>query len=487
MNNTSFVIGTLMLFLSLTLEAIGQPLTLEQAITIALQKNETIQQYQEKLAQKEKANYEAWGNFLPQVKLEASYNHINEPLSINLDFLREGLLQMQTSDQVKMANLQSLIVNGRPLTEAELALVQQQAYTTLNAALPPFSLGFKNQDFRTATLTAVQPLFLGGKLIAAKRFASAELQAGKQELLQTQQQIIRQVVNQYLAVALLQQIVKTRNDVLQGMLKHQRQAQKLFKQGLIARTDLLRARVAVAEARRNLFDDQNKLALAQIALIHTLGLPEETAATSLQIADSLRYHPFNDSLETLQRAALRNQPLLKLVQAKEKAAAQQYVAERAEFLPQIAAFGKYEMYPEYLSVLEPRWVVGVKLEMNVFNGFKKYQRVQKAKHLRKEVSFLHRRVQRQVKLWLQKSYRQMRNAETRYQQLAADIALARENLRLQQKRFQTGLGTSLDVIDARLVLEKELIARHQSLYDYYRSLIDLLTAVGEPQRFNEIW
>ncbi|WP_456442317.1 TolC family protein [Caldithrix abyssi] len=462
----------------------AQTLTLDEAIDRALKNNELIKRQEERLLQKKHANLEALGNFLPQVKVEAGYTHLNKPLEIDLNFLREGLLQLQTGDQVKMANLQSLILNGRPLTDAELSRVQQQAYLALDAALPPFALAFKDQDYKSATLLGVQPLFLGGKLIAAKKFASSELQASKQELYKTRNDVIQQVVKNYLAVVLLNEVVKTRQNVLQAMLRHQTQAQKLFAQGLISKSDVLRARVAVAEARRNLFDDQNKLELAEIALRHILALDDQTP---IVINDSLVYKALNDSLETFLRLAREGQPVLKLLSFKEQSAAQKFAAERAEFLPQVAAFGKYEMYPEYLSILEPRWAVGLRLQINLFNGFKDYNKLQEARHLKKEVHLLKTHTQRQIDLWVQKTYRQMRNAETRYLQLASDIALARENLRSQQKRFEAGLGTSLDVIDANLILEKEQIARHQSLFDYYQSMVELFAAAGNPAKIKEIW
>ena len=474
-----------LIFVLLNLHFIrAQVLPLNEAIELALQRNQQIKQMEERLKQKQHANLAAWGNFLPQVKLEASYTHLNRPLDIDLDFLRQGLLQLQTNDQVQLANLKSLILNGRPLNQAELAAVQQQAYAGLNSALPPFVLNFKDQDYRTATLVGVQPIFLGGKLIAAKRFASAELEASKNELAKTRNEVIDQVVKRYLTVVLLTQVVKTRQNVLQGMLRHQEQAEKLFKEGLISKSDVLRARVAVAEARRNLFNDQNNLKLAKTALNYALGAnPSE----QFIIQDTLLYRALPDSLNHFLQQAQNNQPLLQLLTNKEKSAAQKFTAERAEFLPQLAAFGKYEMYPEYLSLLEPRWAVGLKLEFSLFKGFKDYNQLQEARHLKKEIHHLREHSRQQIELWVQKAYQQMRNAENRYQQLASDIALAKENLRSQQKRFEAGLGTSLDVIDARLILEKEQIARHQALFDYYQSMMDLFTASGQSERITKIW
>lgn len=467
-------------FISLQVQA--QTIHLNEAIYMALQNNERIKQAEEKLQQKTYANHAAWGNFLPSISLQGGYTHLNDPLQIDLDPLRQAIIQLHTRDQVSLANLQSMITNNRPLTAAEMMLAERTAYNTLNASLPAFKETFKAQDYKTATLTAVQPIFLGGKLIAAQNFAMAEQKAAQAELLKTKNEVIQDVVNHYLAVVLLEQVVQTRKEVLAGMQRHRRQAQILFKQGLIAKTDVLRADVAVAEAQRHLFDDRNKLQLAYLALKHNLGMAEDA---SIVVSDSLQYHTFGDSLNTILEQAKAHQPILHLIAAKKAEAKQKQLAEISEFLPKIAAFGKYEMYPQYLSSLEPRWAVGVHVQINLFHGFKKYNQVQEARHLNKEVNYLQKEVNRQIELWVNKSYREMRNAEQRYFQLQTNIALARENLKSQEKRFQTGMGTSLDVIDARLVLEKDRIDQLKSLYDYYLAMTNLFVAEGRADGVQE--
>jgi outer membrane protein TolC len=325
----------------------------------------------------------------------------------------------------------------------------------------------------------VQPLFMGGKLIAARRYAGSEQKAAEVELEKTRDDVAWETVNRYLAVVLLQQVVETRQAVLDGVQRHQRDAARLLQEGLIAKAQALRAEVAVAEAERNLFDDQNRLDLAWVALRQSLG---DDSGSALRPVSAMAYHPVDDSLAGGIETAASRQPMLRLLHCKEDAAAQKFAAERAEFLPKVAAFGKYEMYPEYLSSLEPRWVVGVKLQMSLFEGGRRYFRAHAARHLRTEVRYLRESADKSVRLWVEQSYRSVRNAEQRYQRLQSSVTLAEENLRQNEKRFQTGLGTSLEVIDARLALEKSQIDRLTSLYDYYKSLNDLSLASGEPSK-----
>lgn len=460
-----------------------QTFTLSDAINSSLTNNEKIKQYQEKLAQKKFQDLESWGNFMPVVNFEASYNHLNDPLEFDLSPVRDVILTLQSKTQTELTNIYSTM-KGQPLNDAQKAAVYAQAYGSLNNLIPPFKETLKKQDYKTATLVGLQPLFTGGKLYAAKKYASDEKQAAEIELEKTRNEIIQETVNNYLSVVLLKNVVKTRQDVLAGIIRHKNDADKLYAQGLIANYHLLRAEVAVADAERNLSDDQNRLELAMIALKHSAGIPEEE---TLIVSDSLRYTAVNDSLSFYIQQSHQNQQILKLIDKKKDAASDKYIAERAAFLPQLAAFGKYEMYPEYLSSLEPRWVVGVQMKFNLFNGFRDYSRLQNAVHLKKEVSFIEAETRRKIDLWVNKSFRDVQNAKTRYVKLEKTLNLAGESLRLNEKRFQSGMGTSLEVIDAQLSLEKNRIESLISLYDYYRSLTDLFNASGNPREILTVW
>ncbi len=464
--------------------ALAQSMTLAEAVDTALRGNEKIRQYEERCKQKKQANKAAWGNFMPTARVEASYRHLDAPLAIDLDPIREAIITIQAGNQTEMANIYSLLQGKAPLNAAQRQALSAQYYGALDGLLPPFSETLKKQDYPSAALVGVQPLFVGGKLIAAKKYAAAEEEAAGAELLQVRNQVFKQAAIDYFNLALLQQVIATRADVLAGMQRHRQDAQRLFDEGLIPRYHLLRAEVAVADAERNLLDDQNKLDLARIALARTLGLE---SAPLLMATDTLAFAAAGDSLDALLHAAQENQPLLHLVAMKQRAARQNYAAVRADLLPEVAGFGKYELYPEYLSALEPRWVVGVQANWTLFNGMKRVHALQQSVHLEREVEHIQQDARQQVDLWVQKAWRDVANARARYEKLAPTLALADENLRLNDKRFAAGLGTSLEVVDARLSQERIRMERLNSLHAYYAALADIYVAAGEPEALLQVW
>ena len=462
----------------------AEPLSLNHAVDIALESNPRVLQYRERVAQRTFEDREAWGRFLPQVRLEGAYNHLNDPMSIDLNPIRSAMIQIQAGNQVEFANIYRLLQAQAPLTAAERGALYRQYSGALNGMIPPFVETFKQQDYKQLAVIGVQPLFTGGKILAAKKAAKYERRYSDIELNKIANETTNDVVRQYLAVTLVSEAVAVRTDVLAGMKRHQTDAKRLFEEGVIAKAHLLRAEVAVAEAERGLSDEQNRLAIATAALRNTLGF---SANTPIELSDSLAMMPLSDSLPVWQNEAVRNQPLLAMVSEKQKTAAQKSVVERADMLPQFAAFGKYETYPQYLSSLEPRWVIGVQASFKLFDGAQAFHRYQSARHLQKEVGYMKDQATLQIQLWVEDSYLRTRNAEAKYHALQASRSLAEETVRQNELRFSNGMATSLEAIDARLQWEKNRIDIIQSKYEYLAGMSELYLAAGKTPDFVAAW
>lgn len=463
---------------------IAQSLNLSESIDYAIKHSPKIKEYEEKLSQKKYADRAAFGNFLPQINLTGSYNHLNDPLKINLNPIRDAMIQLQSSNQVEFANIYNLLQHNSPLTDVQRSGLFQQYYNSLNGLLPPFEQTFKKQDYKTATLIGVQPLFVGGKLISYKNYTSDEKKSSEVELQQIRNEVINETFQSYISIVLLNEIIKTRQEVLNDMERHRNQAKKLYNEGLISNNNLLRAEVAVADAQVNLQSDQNKLSILILNFNNIIGNQDTQQFT---VSDSLRFIKTQFQLDSLLSESLTNQPIFKILDLKRDAAHQNYRIERSNFLPTISAFGKYELIPDDLSELEPRWVVGIQASINLFNGFKDYSKVQSASHLEDELKYLQIDTHNKIKLLVNKNYRDVLNASDKYEKLQTNLSLAKENVRVNEKRFESGLGTSLEVIDAELSLQKNLLDINAALFDYYQSLSNLFLSTGTPEKIINIW
>ncbi|MBI5726421.1 MAG: TolC family protein [Ignavibacteriales bacterium] len=472
------------LILVLPLMAFGQSLSLNDAIRAALANSKKIAQYSERQQQKQALDNEAWGNFLPTLSLDASYNHFNDPLEIDLSPIRDVIITLQAKNQVELTNIGGLLGGKPALTDVQKSAVFQQSQIGLSKAIPAFTEELKRQDNKYLSLTFTQPLFTGGKLLAAKKAAGADSRAAGVELDKTKNDAVKDVIEAYLNVLFMQDMLTTRRVVQANIALHKVRAGKLYAQGMVPRYQLIRAEAALAEAERNCMDDSVKCELAKLALANATGLEPGMVNT---LKDTLLFRKAPVDSLTFLNAAIAANPYIKILEQKEQAAQAGYEAARANLMPAIAAFGKYECLPEYLSALEPRWVVGLKLQMNLFNGFRDYSKMQNYSHLENEIGFMKADIQKSLTLLMQKSMMQVNAAAARYQKLNSNMELADENLRVATKRAEAGTGIPLEIVDANSFYEKTRIERSAALLDYYKGYAQTLHTINRINDFANIW
>lgn len=462
----------------------AQPITLKQAIDAAITNNDKIKQYSEKVEQKKKAVTESKGNYLPSINLTGGFHHMDENLIMDLEPIRQAMIKIQSGNQVEFANVYNILQGGSGLTPQQRASLYSSYSNNLGKQIPQFIETIKKQDYWSTTLTGTQPLFMGGKIISASRIAEKEKEIAEAELEKTKNEITSEVISNYLNVVLMQNVISVRQNVLSGMVQHRNDAKRIYEEGIIAKNQFLRSEVALADAERNFSDDKNKLSLALIALKNSMG---RNMNDVIEVNDELVYKSISDSLKNFKEDAYNSQPILKIIQLKKDQISDKFKIERSEFLPKIYFFGKYELMDKYLSILEPKWMVGIQGSINLFNGFKDKNKLEQTKHQGKEIEYLESDTKNKIDLLLEKNYRDMLNSRYRFEKLEANINLADENLRLTSGRFQTGMSTSLDVIDAQLVLEKNLIERKFSLFEYYKSINEIYLTTGNPSEFLNVW
>ena len=127
-----FMLVPLLAATSLSPVMLAQRLTLSDAVDIALKNNERIHQYEERLKQKKYEDYETWGNFLPSLTFNGSYNHMNAPLEMDLSPVREAIIgttlggmQILGASAATLTYANAAFQNGLPADEFIVQLKKQ--------------------------------------------------------------------------------------------------------------------------------------------------------------------------------------------------------------------------------------------------------------------------------------------------------------------------------------------------------------------------
>ncbi len=450
-------------------------LSLKNAVDSALMNNTKIKQYKQALLQKEQLGKAASGNFFPSIDVVGGYTYFSKNPEINMS-------QVKASVDDMFGKYGVVIAKELDLSQEDQQVIYDKIVGGLGK-LPAYNITIDQQNYPNLNITALQPIFMGGKIIAGKRFADAEYTSASYDLQQVQNQIIKETIIRYFGVVLLKEVIETRKEVLKGMQKHEIQAKKAIEIGVIPAHELLRAQVAVANAQRDLSDDENKLDLTKLALKTSLGLNPEI---SINTTDKLKYKIASINLNDLQTQARADQPLFGIIEQKRVMVDQKHALDMSEFMPQVAAWGQYGFFRDEYAVIMPPAMIGIQARINIFHGLSKFNKLKATNYLLEEVSKADQYAHEQISLLVESSYRSVLNSQQRYLKMKPTVELARKNYEINSKRFSEGLAKSIDVIDSQLLYEGVEVERLKSLYEYYIALSELYVATGNPEKVVEL-
>ena len=459
-------------------------MTLQEAVNTATKKNNGIKACQKTVDYQTSSIAVAKGRYMPTISLEAAYTHMNDDLTIDLNPIRSAMIQLEVLDQVNFANMQSMLQTGQPLSAEAQAIVQQAALQQLNAKIPAFESTMKEQNFPSASITLQQPIFTGGKIGAGIDAAKAQKEMADAKLNTQVQTVTTDVVTYYLNVLLAKENLDVRQHIYDGVKKHYNLAEKSLLVGLIANNDKLRADVALSEAERNLFEAQQTLEIAKYALASVLEYAEGTLP---EPSEKLKFSEPEITLsQAISDAKHQNVNLLQLHSAA-KALHAKADASKGDYYPTIYGFGKYNACRHYLSILDPEWAVGIGLKYDLFTGKRRINEYEANKSEAESIEYTALDAERKIELLCRTQYMRMNLAKDSYKKLEVTAAQAEENLRLNSKRFEEGLGTSLEALDAELNLEGVLLKKAATLSEYFNAMYSLYETAGKSDEFVKFW
>lgn len=469
MKRTILLIAALLSCVPISAQMTGKreslPLSFEEALDITMSDNPRIaaSKYEEKAAMQERKA--AFGLRLPQLGVTGAYAHLGDDIAVNLNSVRD------TGAPIFQGVVNDLINNGIPVNP-----------DLINAGNALFrnNWGIKLLDKDLALIggTVKMPLYTGGKINAANRAAKINEKTAIEKGEQVKAELMSELVERYYGLLLAYHAVLVREQVVEAMEEHLRDAVALEQNGIIASSERIYMEVKLAEAERDLLDARSQAATTASALNNTLNIEQNVSPISnMFILTDL------PALYTFKELAMGNNHLLKQVELKKELAVQGAKAQRAEFMPQVAAIGGANIYNYHMPKSSPDWFVGVGVQFKIFDGLNREYKYSAAKNTVRQVESLQTKAEKDIDLLIEKLYNELMNYSDRMPSIDKTLEFATEYLRVKNAGFKEGVATSVDVIDAELNLAKTRIERLQTAFGYDVALAKLLEAAGTAENF----
>jgi len=417
------------------------PISLEQAVRIALKQNPAVHAAAAYADAARHAIEAARAGYLPHVNFSEGFTRGNNPV----------------------------YVFGTLLT--------QRQFTAAN-----FDLGFLNvpspvNNFRTQ-FSASAPLYDFGRTSKRVKDARIQAQGTREDASRTEQSVVFNVIDAYLNELLAREQVRVTQAAVTMTQADLDRARAREQQGLSVASDVLSAQAQLAQAQEDLIRAQNSVAIAQASLNVAMGLPEDAptrtegrlAPVMIAVGD----------LPSLQQQALKQRPDYHEARLQAEKAGNSVAMARSEFLPRIDMMGSWEEDNQTFATRGGNnWVAGATLTFNIFNGGARRAQVAESRAYQRRAEAMRTQMESAVRLQVRKAYLNLNAARQRVEVSSDSAAQAEESLRILRNRYDAGLATIMDVLRAETMRTSARNNHLNALYDYRLAFAALELATGD--------
>lgn len=340
------------------------------------------------------------------------------------------------------------------------------------------------RDNWTVDIGATQILYAGGGTVARIRGQKEQVEAARLAFTAAVNDTLLSVREQFDSVLLNRELIVVQEEAIKVLENELNNARNRREAGAGSDFDVLRAEVAVANARPALIRARNAYRLSQDRLRATLGGPttDPSRPTELEVQGELAMPRKDLALVDALSAARMHRPELLQLEKQAKAAEQNVSVARSGYLPTLSATAGYEWTkPSLVTTPDSRldgWVLGLRADWNIFDGRATAGRVAQAKSRVSQARIAIDERSLAVEVEVRAAFSSLTEASELLAASEKVVEQARESLRLSQARFQAGTATQLDVLTAQSALTEARSNLAQAQYDYSVAFATLNRAMG---------
>lgn len=384
-------------------------------------------------------------NYLPKVSATGAYMYTSRELSLLSDEQKHTLSNIGTG-------LSAMVPNLAPMSST-INSVGQGVVDALHT------------DTRNAGIVAVtltQPIYMGGKIRAYNKITQYAEEAAGTLYDKELQDIIVDVDEAYWNLVALYSKKKLAEGYKALVDKLEGDVEKLVKEGMATKADLLSVKVKVNEAGVTLIQVNNGIELSRMNLCRICGLDmnepvevEDAIDEKNQNANIMgQVDMFSSKSDNLVQKAESNRKELQALGLQNRIYDEKIKLARAEYLPKVALMGGYlasnpSVFNSFERKMKGMWNVGITLNVPILTWGDRSYKVKSAK----AEALMHRyeteEVKEKIELQVNQCRQKLQESMERYQTTLRSVDEAEENLRYANLGMKEGVITLSNVMEAQ--------------------------------------
>jgi len=331
------------------------------------------------------------------------------------------------------------------------------------------------QDENFAARAAFEmPLYTSGRISHTIDAASSEALAAALQYEDATVDVKMEVAEVFVGVLRAQRELAVRETAVRNLDSYFCDVAQRFQHQQVPKHDLLRAQVALADARQGAIEARNALDIARAAYNRYLGRP---LTYPVRLAEAPWSAP-GESVDELTAAARGNRRQLARLDAETRALRHQAESLRASNRPQVHLRGEYSFEENRYREPEGIAALGVGVSWNVFDSGSTRHEAASLAHRAESLLRLKADLLSRIELDVRRRWLDVQQAQRRLEVTPQAIDQAEENLRVVRKRYFLGTATNTEVLDAETLRTRAYRNHHHAAYDAVLAVLRLRHATG---------
>lgn len=291
------------------------------------------------------------------------------------------------------------------------------------------------------------PLFAGGRIKYGIKSSEYLIEASKLSAENDKTAVAYNIAQAYNNLFKAQQVIKVLEENMKVSQERDKNFLNLENNGIIPRNDRLKANLQTSDIELQLLDAQNNYKIANINMNLLLGLPENT---EIEVDPNyISEKNTSEAVEYYLNQAFQNRKDIQALDYQRKAAELGSKAAKAENYPTIALTAGYIAadIPKILTITNAA-NIGIGVQYNIANLWKKNSALYQSKAREKELEASDELLNDQIKLQVNKDFQNSELAKRKIDVYEKALQQAEENYRITKNKYDNGLETMTELLDA---------------------------------------
>ena len=335
----------------------------------------------------------------------------------------------------------------------------------------------------TAGVTASQLIFDPSYLIGVQA-SRAFKELSEKNLEHTKIETAVTITKAYYLVLLLRErnkVVEANTLRLQKLLND---TKALFENGFVEKIDFDRIQVANNNIQTEAVNFKRLIDMSEKSLKFQIGLPYNTILT---LTDSLNIEEVRNIQETTDIVEPSKRIEYSILKTQERL--QQYNVKRykSQYIPSLIAYGSLSTTAQRtkFDIFESnrRWfptgVIGATLSINLFDGTQRESKIRQEKLILKKINNEVSNFENAINLDVSSNRSALLDAISALNMQDKNLELATSVSRTAKLKYDQGVGSNLEVLDAETSLKESQVNYFNAIYNSLLAKIDLDKALGK--------